>query len=748
MRPDGQGPRIEIITRAASGNWQGSVDFGFADESLNARTPGETRKEPRQTRDVELDVRGPLIPNRLEVSAEVTTRSDERAGQSLRAITPAGDIFSGVVQPEEEREVEIGSRLQINDRHRLDLQFSRQTGDTRNRGVGGFVLPERASLEDDGRWQFQVSERMLRPTMMNNVRFQVSRRETRREPLRDGFAIDVADAFMSGGGTARSQTEDLSLRLDDNLRWSRGTWTLRWEGQIQYRKRRTIDQDNYNGTFEFASLHDYCAATGFVGANCAETARLVSEALAQGTTPVSLDARGQPVPITGRPTTFTQAFGNADLTFSQTSFDTSVQADKRLGENASLGLGLQYTATNHSLDYSRVNPTMNVQVRLTPSTIVSAGVRVAFQDFNDRERLLRNDGSTYETELSISSPSFPDPFQGGVVETDSRTASLWMLDPAYESPYSTSPQVSLTQDLSEQLRVTMSYNSTYGSRQRRTRNVNAPFPGTPLPDEILDLPREERQEIIDQMRPMYPFVGNVTQIESTGRSESHTTRVQIQQRRGFELLGMQFNGNLSYTYRTASDDNDFTNPYQPEWGPSRRDHQVQSRFRIRLPEDVRFGSPLLTSIARHTYEGMNLNFNFRSNSGRLYSILTGRDLNGDQSTRDRPIGTPRNTEVGPANWNLDMTLTKDFQILGGAVVAEAAQAGGGRAGGRGGDRGGGRGGGRGADRPRVRFQAQVRNLLNRSQPRGYGSVLTSPLFGLPTGYTAGRTISLSTSIDF
>jgi hypothetical protein len=174
MRPDGQGPRIEIITRAASGNWQGSVDFGFADESLNARTPGETRKEPRQTRDVELDVRGPLIPNRLEVSAEVTTRSDERAGQSLRAITPAGDIFSGVVQPEEEREVEIGSRLQINDRHRLDLQFSRQTGDTRNRGVGGFVLPERASLEDDGRWQFQVSERMLRPTMMNNVRFQAS----------------------------------------------------------------------------------------------------------------------------------------------------------------------------------------------------------------------------------------------------------------------------------------------------------------------------------------------------------------------------------------------------------------------------------------------------------------------------------------------------------------------------------------------------------------------------------------------
>ena len=104
--------------------------------------------------------------------------------------------------------------------------------------------------------------------------------------------------------------------------------------------------------------------------------------------------------------------------------------------------------------------------------------------------------------------------------------------------------------------------------------------------------------MIDQMRPMYPFVGNVTQIESSGRSESHSMRVQVQQRRGLELYGLLFNGGVSYTYRTASDDNDFTNPYQPEWGPSRRDHQVWSRFRIRLPEDVQFGSSLLTSIAR------------------------------------------------------------------------------------------------------------------------------------------------------
>ena len=55
------------------------------------------------------------------------------------------------------------------------------------------------------------------------------------------------------------------------------------------------------------------------------------------------------------------------------------------------------------------------------------------------------------------------------------------------------------------------------------------------------------------------------------------------------------------------------------------------------------------SITRATYAGTNLNFNLRANTGRLYSIQTGRDLNGDQSTRDRPAGVARNSAVGPAN---------------------------------------------------------------------------------------------------
>jgi hypothetical protein len=208
---------------------------------------------------------------------------------------------------------------------------------------------------------------------------------------------------------------------------------------------------------------------------------------------------------------------------------------------------------------------------------------------------------------------------------------------------------------------------------------------------------------------------------------------------------------MSYNYRSGDDDNDFTNPYQREWGPSQRQHRVWSQFRIRLPEDTGFSNPILKSLAAATYENTNLNFNFRAETGRLYSITTGRDLNGDQSSRDRPAGFSRNSEVGPGSWNLDMTFTKEFRLFTGTPQAPQdnfipPQRGGGDFGRGGGDFG--RGGGNDSDDPRVRFQVRVNNLLNHSQPRAYGGVLSSPFFGQPTGYTGGRTVTLGLRFDF
>ncbi|MCY4508318.1 MAG: TonB-dependent receptor, partial [Acidobacteria bacterium] len=638
LRADGsgEGPRVEIITRPGSGRWRRSAGFDFSDESLDATTPGEATKPARQTRDFDVDLRGPVIPGRLDVDVEASAGTRERAANSLRAVTPAGDRFDGVVRPRRRRELEVDADLALGPRRTLGVRLDFESSRSENNGVGGFTLPERGSNEEDREWAFQVTERRLGESFVNDLRVRTRRDSSRAAPVTGGVAIDVADAFNRGGGTNRNVGENTRIQVEDRLRWERRGWSLQAGLEARYSKRYSRSEDNYNGTFDFASLHDYCRSTGFAGVNCEPTRRIVEDALARGVAPTYVNGRGEAVEITGAPATFTQTSGNGELDIAELAVESFMQADRGFGERASLRLGLRYEATNHSVDYLRLNPTVNVQYRLFDDTIVSAGSQVSFRDFRDYVRLIRNDGSRYQKQLTISAPSFPDPFAGGRIAVDENRTSLDRLDPAYRSPYSVNPQVSVTRQLPGGLRLSVSYSMSYGYRQQRTRNVNAPRPGTPLPDEILALPRDARRELVDRSRPFFPIVGNIRQIESTGRSVGRRLRVRVQRRRRLEVLGAGLSGSLNYSYRSGWDDNDYNNPWIPEWGLARREHRVASQLRIRLPREVGATHPFLRALARATWAGTTLNFNLRADAGRPYSIRSGRDLDGDQSGPGRP----------------------------------------------------------------------------------------------------------------
>ncbi len=728
LRADGSGdgPRIEIITRPGTGRWRSSLDFNFADESLDATTPGERTKPARQTRDVDVDLGGPIIPGLVDVDVEVSTQSQERAANSLIAITPEANVFEAVVRPQTEHQFEVDADIALSRRHSLGVDLDFETRRTENSRVGGFTLPERGSDEERGEWALQVSERRLGNNSANDFRVRVSRQTSQEFPRTIGVAINVADAFNRGGSTSSDLDRDARIQLENRLRWQRGDWSYRAGLEGRYDSNYSLSENNYNGTFNFASLHDYCRATGFFGVNCAPTRQIVEAALARGTVPVYLDARGDAVEISGVPTTYSVTTGDGELDIGELSLETFFQADRGFGEHASLRLGLRYEATNHSQDYLRANPLANFQYRWFEDTVIGVGASLSFRDFGDYERLIRNDGASHQKRLSISSPSFPDPFLNGVSTIDERRTTLTVLDPAYRAPYSFNPQLNLTQQLPGSMRINLSFSMNYGYRQRRIRNINAPFPGTPLPDEIMSLPRARRQQLVDRMRPFYPNTGNINQIESTGRSVSRRVQIRFQRRSYIDILGVQVSGSANYSYRWGANDNDFNNPYIPEWGLSNREHGLESQIRVRLPRELSLEHPVLKALARVIYQDTSLNLSVRMDSGRPYSIRSGRDLNGDQSTRDRPLGVARNSETGPARTNLNLTFTKYFR--------PAQQP-------RGAD-------GRRRDARSVRFQARISNLLNSSQIRGYSGVLSSPLFGLPTGYQRGRTIRLSMHADF
>jgi len=50
--------------------------------------------------------------------------------------------------------------------------------------------------------------------------------------------------------------------------------------------------------------------------------------------------------------------------------------------------------------------------------------------------------------------------------------------------------------------------------------------------------------------------------------------------------------------------------------------------------------------------------------------------------------------------------------------------------------------------PKLQFTVSVNNLLNNTQLRGYSGVMTSPLFGKPTGAAAGRMAMVGLGLIF
>ena len=159
LRADGggEGPRIEIITRPGTGRWRRSASFDFSDEALDATTPGEPTKPARQTRNVALDLRGPA--SRAASPWIEASTGQQRAADSLRAVTPAGNVFDGVVRPRREHELELNADIEVASTRSLGVRFDYETRHTENSGVGGFTVAERGTNDARRDWSFQVSER-------------------------------------------------------------------------------------------------------------------------------------------------------------------------------------------------------------------------------------------------------------------------------------------------------------------------------------------------------------------------------------------------------------------------------------------------------------------------------------------------------------------------------------------------------------------------------------------------------------
>src|SRR5262249_58932339 len=137
------------------------------------------------------------------------------------------------------------------------------------------------------------------------------------------------------------------------------------------------------------------------------------------------------------------------------------------------------------------------------------------------ETVLRQDGLTHQVETVILNPSYPDPFLNGVSPVATATnASIRTRAGKFATPYTMNSAVTLEQSLKKGWRFSVSYDVTRGVHLVRTRNINAPYPGIALPADLFNrlnstnpIEQAAARAQVDQMRPLYPNIGNIYQFE-------------------------------------------------------------------------------------------------------------------------------------------------------------------------------------------------------------------------------------------
>ena len=757
--------RVDILTRPGMDQFRGSGAMSFADEALNARNPFAPARADYQSRNFAFSLSGPIVSKKSSFFADFHRRDeDDNDVITATVLDPstlaAEDFRQTVLTPRRFTTFSPRFDYAFNQNHTLVARYS-YSSTTNLTGVGGFNLLSRAFTTASREHNLQLTETaVVNASTINETRFQFT--HARREQAGDNAlpGLQVSDAFAGGGAPfGLSFNEENRWELQNYTTHTRGTHTLRFGARLRGVRLTDVADNNFNGTFTFASLADYRSA---------------------------IEGGG------GRPEQFTVAGGESEFRVSQYDVGAFVQDEWRIRPNFSLTLGLRYETQSNISSHLNLAPriffawapggTSTGQMfgggSNQPKFVIRGGFGVFYDRFNEsgtlqasrfsgdgQERYVITNRTPQERAILESVVFTPG---GGVVGETVPTVeglagflqpqALQRVSPDLQAPRTTLAAVQVERQLPKNFSVFAVFFNYRQQRVFRQRNVNAFLPGTfALPD-----PSDPDDEGRPGVRPD-PTRGDIYEYESTGRFNDYRLQVGVRNQLSRAL-------SLFANYSTGLAKSDTDCAFGSLGGCFPADsYDLSSEFgrvsffaRHQLFLGGQIGLPVLK---------LSLNPLVVARTGQFFNITTGRDLNGDGIINDRPAFAdsqtapadlrvtewgsfdvrpksgqtiiPRNLGEGPAFFSVNLGVSRTFgfgDLPGAGGAAAAAQGGGPRGGGGPGGGGvrvvggpGGPGGPGGSEkRFNMTFSVNFENLLNRANLSTPNGNLSSPFFGEST----------------
>jgi hypothetical protein len=685
--------RLEVTTRrGVKRRYRGNVLALFRNSALDARN-ALAQDRPLQQRGIgEVELDGPLkdvfahageqttffISGRYHVfNNSAVVHADTPPGLVENNVTtPAGTFIQNVGVPE--RKLNLFGRIDSHflPAHRLSLLYKFKNNSLDNQDIGGLELPDRATNIFNHENEVKILETATPSTnFQNQVRLTYKNERETTSSVSAGYAVDIlGHADFGSAPTNRNIIETLG-DMQDVASLFYGRHNLRFGTGVKLRYFSSEDRSNFGGTFIFSKVVCPTAATS-------QSCRPFPDGL------VAFE--------NNQPSQFIMNVGNPSVDFSEHEVFSFLQDDLRLRPDLSLMMGLRYEFQPSVSHYQNLAPRLAVAYspRATNALLANTVFRGGFGIFYDRQphlmqqdSLLYNGSNIQQIVLSCPSscPSYPQPFPLGSLPTSVSPPSIMTLDPSIRFPYVMQGSFAIERKIGRrQNYITLEFSTMRGVDLYRSRNRNAPLPGTTTP-------------------PNPNFV-NLDQFEASGSSQSNGLTVTYK--------GTVHKLNLMAQYvlsRTLDDTSGFlytpANNYDPhsDWG--RSDQDRRHRFNMVLTYPLRFGFHVSGIV--------------NAWSGLPYNITTGTDNNGDTVFNDRPPGLWRNAGRGAGYTVVDLRVSKRWRVF---PQREHTQF--------------------------VDLAWDAFNVFNHANFKDYNGVITSPTFGQPhTAYPA-RQLQVSVRYHF
>ena len=742
--------RIEILTKPGTSKLHGSFMIDGNDKAFNSLNPFVTAEPSYYTTFMNGNVSGSLGK-----SASWFTSVFQRNNQSNAIIN--AEILGSNGQPQNyvvavanpQTRLDVSPRLdfQLGAKNTMSVRYMLDRQKDTNSGVSGFALQSQAYDVSNYENTLQVSDtQVFNPSWVNQIRFQYTRESDNQTANETSATETVQGAFTGGGnneGTVRDNQE--KYELQEYVNGTMGKHALNFGTRLRLTHEVNSTTAGYNGNYIYPTLAAYAAGT-----------------------PTEYDV------TTGNPTAAVSLF-DAALFY---------QDDWSVKPNLTFSYGLRYEGQNRISDHADFAPRLAVSWAPAggkgkkASTVLRAGYGWFYDRFGSSNVLNAiHDNGVNQQNYVVKNPTFTTdaPTPAELASSSTAAPTLYQVDPKFKAAVNMQAAVGIDHSFGKVATLSVTYINSRGVHQYLSNNINAFIASTYDPATGTGV----RPNGINENLYQFQSGGVYNQNELILNYSVRAKKVSLF---GFTMLNSAKSDTSGAGYFPS-------NPTKPGADYGRASFDVKARFLLGGNYQAPFGisiSPFLVADA-----------------GNPFNITIGQDLNGDNQYNDRPAYAtstdtdtvqtaygdfnldpganeariPYNVGTGPAQYSLNMRVSKSFGIgprVAGGVGGQGGGPGGGGPGGGHGPGGGGHGGGglgpgglsgtNGPPRldqvvPRkysLTFSAMSHNVLNHVNLAAPVGVLGSPLFGKSTALAGGffnsaasnRSIDLQASFNF